>query len=155
MRVQTGVRPRTICTAEDATLPFLTANAKMWSFFEPELCKRLSELDETATMTDRVRGALLALLPGGEASVKAVSKKLPVSTRTLQRRLKEEESTFQGVVDTIREELARHYLKNSAISGVEISFLLGYEDPDSFFRTFHSWTSDTPEQARSAMWAVS
>ncbi len=149
--VESGPSHAVTFSAQDAALPFLTANAKMWEFFEPELRKRLSELDETATMTDRVRGALLELLPSGSASLKAVSKKLAVSTRTLQRRLNAEERSFQQVLDTTREELARHYLGSSRLSGAEISFLLGYEDPNSFFRAFHVWTGETPEQARTAM----
>jgi len=37
------------------------------------------------------------------------------------------------------------------MSGAEISFLLGYEEPNSFFRAFHAWTGQTPEQARAAL----
>jgi AraC-like DNA-binding protein len=134
--------------ARDAMRPFLTANAGMWDFFEPELRKRLCELDETATMFDRVRGALLELLPSGSASLQAVAAKLAVSTRTLQRRLQAEGQRFQLVLDSTREELARHYLKSSTLSGSEISFLLGFEDPNSFFRAFQHWTGQTPEQIR-------
>jgi AraC-like DNA-binding protein len=152
--VQTGGRPKISYRAQDAALPFLTANEKMWEFFAPQLRQRLGELDETATIADRVRGALLELLPGGSATVKTVARKLAVSTRTLQRRLKDEGVSFQGVVNSTREELARHYLKNSRISGAEISYLLGYEDPNSFFRAFHVWTGETPEQARTAMLAA-
>lgn len=32
----------------------------------------------------------------------------------------------------------------------EISFLLAYEDPSSFYRAFRAWTGQTPEQARLA-----
>ena len=39
-------------------------------------------------MSDRVRAALLELLPSGSASLEAVSKNLAVSTRTFQRRNK-------------------------------------------------------------------
>ncbi|MEM7350526.1 MAG: AraC family transcriptional regulator ligand-binding domain-containing protein [Acidobacteriota bacterium] len=153
-QVERGDRRAVTFSTRDAKQPFLTANAKMWEFFEPELRKRLSELDETATVTDRVRGALLELLPSGNPSLQAVSKKLAVSTRTLQRRLGVEGQTFQRVLDSTREELARHYLGSSAMSGAEISFLLGFEDPNSFFRAFHTWTGETPEQARTAMAAV-
>lgn len=135
----------------DATLPFLTANDKMWNFFEPELRKRLSELDQEATTTDRVRASLLELLPSGTSSMEAVAKKLALSKRTLQRKLKAENVSFQAVLNETRESLASHYLKHSAMSGSEISFLLGFEDPNSFIRAFHSWTGQTPEVARATL----
>ena len=56
--------------------------------------------------------------------------------------------TFQGVLNTTREELARHYLRTTSMSGAEISFLLGFADPTSFARAFREWTGTTPEQAR-------
>jgi hypothetical protein len=68
-------RPASV-KADDASLPFITANDKMWQFFDPELRKRLSELDASATTADRTRAALLELLPSGEISVAAVSEKL-------------------------------------------------------------------------------
>lgn len=74
--------------------------------------------------------------------------KLGLSTRTLQRRLKEEGTSFQRTLDEVRTELARHYLKNSSMSGAEISFLLGFEDPNSFFRAFQRWTGKTPREAQ-------
>ncbi|MEM8933800.1 MAG: AraC family transcriptional regulator ligand-binding domain-containing protein, partial [Acidobacteriota bacterium] len=141
--VETGGLAKISYRADDATRPFLTVNDAMWSFFEPELRRRLSELDATATMADRVHGALLELLPGGGASAKAVARKLAVSTRTLQRRLQEEGESFRSIVSATREQLAWHYLKSSAISGAEISYLLGFDDPNSFFRAFQGWTGQT------------
>jgi AraC-like DNA-binding protein len=149
--VQRGPRPLISFRPEDAVRPFLTANEEMWRFFEPHLQKRLSELEESATTADRVHAALLELLPGGSASMDSVSKKLGTSTRTLQRRLNLEQKSFQTVLNKTREDLAKHYLKTSQLTGAEISFLLGYEDPNSFFRAFHTWTGETPEQARGAL----
>ncbi len=34
------------------------------------------------------------------------------------------------------------------MSGAEISFLLGFDDPNSFFRAFRAWTGETPDQVR-------
>jgi AraC-like DNA-binding protein len=138
-------------TAADARLPFLTARAGMWSFFEPELRRRLAEVEAAATSTTRTRAALLELLPSGRASVQAVAACLAISPRTLQRRLLDEDTTFQRVLDQTREELARHYLGSTAMAGAEISFLLGFEDPNSFVRAFHDWTGKTPEQVRSQL----
>ena len=110
----------------------------MWQFFGPDLQKRLAELDESATTADRVQAALLELLPGGTASIDPVSKKLGTSTRTLQRRLNHEGQSFQTLLNRTRENLATHYLQTSDISGAELSFLLGFEDPNSFLRAFHT-----------------
>ena len=138
-------------SAEDAARPFLTANEGMWQYFEPLLRKRLHELDEQATISERVRAILLEMLPSGRASLSAVSAKLGLSSRTLHRRLSQESLSFQSLLNQTREDLAKHYLGNSSMSGAEISFLLGYEDPNSFLRAFQQWTGKTPQQAREAM----
>ena len=78
----------------------------------------------------------------------AVAGKLGTSSRTLQRRLHEEEHTYQGVLNRTREELARHYLGRTDLPGSEISYLLGYEDPNCFFRAYQDWTGATPAQSR-------
>jgi len=138
-------------SAADASRPFLTANEAMWQEFEPRLKQRLSELGHAATTSERVQAALLELLPSGAASVEAVCKKLGTSARTLQRRLNDESETFQAILNRTRESLARHYLKRPELTATEIAFLLGYEDPSSFFRAFTAWTGTTPEQARCAV----
>lgn len=135
-------------TATDANMPFITLNGKMWDFFEPELRKRLSNIKAISGFTNRVQSSLLELLPGGQNSIDDVAKMLMVSKRTLQRRLKEESTTFQTVLNRVREKLAKHYLESSDLSGAQISFLLGFEDPNSFVRAFHSWTGKTPMQLR-------
>ena len=148
VKVTKAPKASLLFSPRDATRPFLTANEQMWEDFEPGLKRRLSELHHTATASERVHSALLELLPSGEASVDAVCKKLGTSVRTLQRRLREEGETFQAVLSRTREALARHYLKRPELTATEISFLLGYEDPSSFFRAFASWTGTTPERAR-------
>jgi AraC-like DNA-binding protein len=137
-------------SAQDAERPFLTANEAMWEFFEPELQRRLSELDEATTTTERVRAALLELLPAGEGTMSAVARELAMSTRTLQRRLKDEGTTFQDILRDTRESLARHYLSVSDMPTTEVSFLLGYDDPRSFYRAFNTWTGTTPRALRAA-----
>ena len=135
---------------EDCSRPFLTANEAMWEFFEKDLRRRLTTLDESSTMTERVQGVLLEMLPSGITAMADVARKLAVSTRTLQRRLKDEGTTFKDAVSRTRESLARHYLGNSRMTSAEIAFLLGYEDTNSFYRAFRGWTGQTPEMVRAA-----
>lgn len=138
----------------DALLPFLTANEQLFDTFDPELRKRLKDLDESSAVSERVSALLLEFLPSGQCSMDAVSDKLIMSKRTLQRRLHDEGTSFQEVLKCTRKDLASHYLSNSALTASEISFLLGYEDANSFFRAFNEWTGTTPEAARQAMEAT-
>lgn len=149
--VQRGASLSIRFAAVDALRPFLTLNEGMWRVFEPDLRRRLSELDATAATAERVRALLLELLPSNAASIEEVAARLCMSKRTLQRRLEDEGENFRALVNGTRESLARHYLENTALSGTEIAFLLGFEDPNSFYRAFLDWTGQTPDRARHAL----
>lgn len=133
---------------DDALRPFLSSNDAMWSIFEPALRQRLAELDASATTAERVRATLLEGLPSGKVAMEDITHRLAVSKRTLQRRLEEEGTSYQEVLRSTREALAIHYLERTDVSSAEISFLLGFEEPNSFFRAFNEWTGRTPETVR-------
>lgn len=149
---RTGARSdrvnKLIFTAGDARKPFLTANHAMWAILEPVLEKRMQDLNQDASFRERVRACLLEMLASGQYSMTYTASRLAISNRTLQRRLKAEGTTFQKVLDELREEMARHYLVTTDFTSAEISFLLGYEEPNSFYRAFRGWTGNTPEVVR-------
>ncbi|MFK8023021.1 MAG: AraC family transcriptional regulator ligand-binding domain-containing protein [Ilumatobacter sp.] len=135
-------------THADAHRPFLTASETLWDSFDRELQRRTSKLEAEQTMTERTGSILLECLPSGEATLQQAARRLGVSARTLQRRLTDEGITFRAIVQTTREKLARHYLSNTTLPFREISFLLGFDEPSSFFRAFHKWSGQTPETFR-------
>jgi AraC-like DNA-binding protein len=135
-------------SADDAAQAFLTSDERMWAFFEPELRRRMGELDAETTTTERARSALLELLPSGRGTLEDVARTLAMSPRTLQRQLQLERSPFQQMRGDTRRELALYYLRRTNMQLSEISFLLGYTNPNSFFRAFHAWTGLTPGDAR-------
>jgi AraC-like DNA-binding protein len=134
----------------DALSPFLTSDEGMWAVFEPELRRRLDALDATATTTERVRAALLEGLPSGLVTMDAIAHRLGTTKRTLQRHLGAEQTSYQQVLQRTRESLAQHYLRKTQLAAAEISFLLGFSEPNSFFRAFHRWTGRTPDHVRQA-----
>lgn len=137
-----------VFAVEDFDRPFLTENHKIWLFFEPSLRQRLADLDRTASMVERIRSSLLEALPAGDVSMQSVGKRLGVGTRTLQRRLQEEGTSFQHTLDSVRSSLADHYLRKTMMSSAEIALLLGFEDANSFVRAFKGWTGTTPQAVR-------
>lgn len=132
----------------DAGRPFLTANEPMWQFFEPELRKGCAALEGPQTMVQRVRSVLVTLLPTGDASMESVCDQLAIGKRTLQRRLTDEGTAFQAVLAETRSSLAQHYLCHTDLPAASISFLLGYDDPNSFYRAFVTWTGLTADAFR-------
>lgn len=145
-----GTRHGVVFSRGDAERPFITNNPALWRAFEPDLRRRLAELAAEATTAERVRAVLLEALPAGQSSADEVAKRLALSKRTLQRRLREEATTYQAVLNQTRESLAKHYLAQTNLSGSEIAFLIGFDDPNSFFRAFHQWTGQTPQQVRTS-----
>ena len=124
----------------DMEIPFISYNDAMWSYFEPELTKRLSELDVDDSTSARVRAALTELLPGGACGIDDVCEKLHISKRSLQRKLSEENTTFQKQLNSTRETLAIHYIRNTDMTTNDIAYLLGYQELNSFLRAFTVWT---------------
>jgi AraC-like DNA-binding protein len=148
-RVEAGPHPILAFQAEDAMLPFKRLNGNGAGPFVPSRSAALTDLDGTALFRDRVRAVLHEGLPRGEFTMNDVARRLAVSRRTLQRRLNAEGTTFLQVLTHLREGLARYYLTRTDLSCTQIAFLLGFEDPNSFFRAFHDWTGATPERSRS------
>ena len=134
---------------EDLLLPFISYDESMWNYFEPELAKRLSDLDVDESTSARVRSALTELLPGGVCGIEDVVEKLGLSKRTLQRKLSEENTTFQQQLNSTREMLAIHYIRNTDISTNDIAFLLGYQEINSFLRAFKIWTGKSISEYKS------
>ena len=76
-----------------------------------------------------------------------------MSTRTLQRRLQDENTSFQQLLDETRRELAMQFLRQKRMTLLEIAYLLGFADPSNFFRAFKRWFGMPPGQFREQLMA--
>lgn len=136
---------------EDLRLPFVSRNDAMWEFLAPELQRRLSEMNRDSSYRERVRAALVEILPRGESSITAVAEKMALSPRTLQRFLKAEKTTFQRELLNTRLLLAREYLKDDTLTSADIAYLLGYQEVSAFLRAFRRWTGLTLTQYKASL----
>jgi AraC-like DNA-binding protein len=98
--------------------------------------------------TGRVRQAILGALQAGEPTLDTVAQKVGTSPRTLQRRLRDEATSFQQVLDEVRREAALTHMRSRRATIDEVAFMLGFEKPSSFHRAFKRWTGLTPGEFR-------
>lgn len=133
---------------DDVQRCFITENNVMWKYLEPELTKRIKELEMDDSFAAMVRSSLFELIPRGKGNIEIVAKELALSVRTLQRKLLSEKTTFIKQLNHTRELLAKSYLRDKSISNDDIAFLIGYSDTNSFIRAFKNWTGMTIKEYR-------
>jgi AraC-like DNA-binding protein len=96
----------------------------------------------------KVRRALRALLVTGHVSEGTVAQAFAMHRRTLNRRLKDEGTTFRRLLEEARCELARQLLRDSDAAVDEIASSLGYSGPSAFGRAFRRWSGYAPQAWR-------
>jgi AraC-like DNA-binding protein len=99
-------------------------------------------------LSSEFRIAVQQQLTGRRPTIEEIADALHVSSRSLQRRLQDEGSSFQCVLEEARHHLARHYLNNSVLELSEAAYLLGYNDANSFVRAFRTWEGVPPARWR-------
>lgn len=143
--------PRDILIFDKGALDtrFTSHHPQMLELMIPGLEAALRERSTTQTLTERVRILLVKSMHGRRPSVDVVAKELCVSARTLQRKLEDEGTSYQRILDDVRQETARHLLASTDLDTGEIAFVLGFEELNSFTRAFQGWEGTSPSRWRS------
>lgn len=99
----------------------------------------------------RGREAIARRLQDGTPRREDIARDLGLSDHTLQRRLADEATSFSGLVDETRRELAEQYLAEPDMPLVQIVYLLGYADQSNFFRACTRWFGAAPGEVRARL----
>ncbi len=135
---------RLILRSADLDRSFGSYNQDLLNVLTPELERRLGQQSHANSVRGQVEWVLRRRLTAGRPDIRSIASELAMSERSLQRRLADEGSTFQALLGEIRRELALEYLADSSVEIMEVAYLLGYEDQNSFFRAFRQWEDTTP-----------
>jgi AraC-like DNA-binding protein len=98
----------------------------------------------SADFAEQVRSVLRTALLTSHAKADEVAALFSIHSRTMHRRLKAFDTSFQELVDESRFEIARQMLEASAEDVSEIAASLNYADASAFTRAFRRWSGTTP-----------
>jgi len=140
--VYPGALADTPCTNAD---PYL--NALLERYCEEALAKRHKS---STTWQLKVENGIVPLLPHGQADIGRIAAELGVSRRTLARRLAAEGLTFRQILDRLRFDLAKRYIREQDLPVSEIAWLLGYQEASTLNHAFKRWTGRAPKRGLAA-----
>ncbi|MTJ80055.1 MAG: AraC family transcriptional regulator [Telmatospirillum sp.] len=128
-------------------IPMIQAN-EVTAEIARDLCEAfLAEHRSTNSFVIRVREKILQRghrFP----DIDEMARDFGMSSRTLRNRLAEHKTSYRDIVNSVREQLACNYIRNTSLQLDEIAWRLGYSDSRSFRRAFFQWTGVPPNQYR-------
>lgn len=134
--------------------PLTTSDPAMLTMLEAQADSLLARLPQESPLVDGVRRRISRLLSEQHLGIAAVAECMSVSTRTLQRQLAAEGTSFLKEVGAVRREIAERYLRETNLGLVDIALILGYSEHSAFTRSFIRWTGMSPNEYRQQGGAV-
>jgi AraC-like DNA-binding protein len=129
-------------------LPIVSSDGYLLHILTTHADDLLTERHSVAALQSRVTDQLVSLLPSGKARAAVVAQRLGMGTRSFNRHLAEEGTTFGEILERLRQHLASRYLADDRMSVQQIAWLLGYSQVAAFNHAYKKWTGTTPGRAR-------
>lgn len=129
-------------------LPIVNVHNQLLDTLEQFAQTLLRQLTQQESVTSQVKRTLLHHVGRSTCTLDSVADELMLSKRTLQRKLREENNSFQKIVDEVRIALASRYLQEERLSIGETAYLTGFSEAAAFHRFFKQQTGHTPQRYR-------
>jgi AraC-like DNA-binding protein len=134
----------------DAEKVLPSGNKQIALMHDEMLMRYLVEIKK-GDIVQQVKSIILENLPDGQVTDQLVANELNLSERSMQRRLKEHQTTFRYLLDGVREMVAKQYIENPMNRMSDIAFLLGFSEQSAFSRAFKKWTGKSPVEYRNSL----
>ena len=113
--------------------------------------EKLATIENEVGFTNVVKRSIMNMVKPKFPSIEEVAASLNLSVRSFQRKLKEFGKTYKELLDEVRLDLAKSYLKKPDLSIGEVAYLLDYSEPSAFIRSFKRQTGKTPSQYKQTL----
>jgi AraC-like DNA-binding protein len=133
-------------STKDLEAKVMCSNPSMFAAFDRQADLKLKKLENLHTISGRVRHLVSKTMNGNLLTLEGTARELAMSSRSLQAKLKLESTSYQEILNEIRLEVAKHYIRKKLGNFADIAFLLGYSEVSAFSRSFKKWTGLSPKQ---------
>jgi len=133
---------------EDMDLPLHFSDNKTHRLLCTQAEQDVAYFKAECPFSEKLEYRLKQQLAKGEVSIQAIAELMHISTRTLQRRLDKENTSFHELLTNVRHEFALIYLQEENLTTLDIALKLGYRQASSFCTAFKSWAGQTPSEYR-------
>jgi AraC-like DNA-binding protein len=137
-----------IFSEETLRLPVIGADNRLLRTLEAACRRILGPQPRKEDLVHSVRQYVVGRLAKGAPAFDDVARHVNMSAKTLERRLGERNARYRELVNSVRCDLAKHYLSNTDLRLHQIAYALGYAEPGPLVRAFRRWTDSTPMQYR-------
>jgi AraC-like DNA-binding protein len=129
-------------------LPIIKADPGLCAVLDRHAEGLIAKYPRNDGLVENVRAIIKDELSGGNASLERIANQLHMSGRTLQRKLREQGTSHQELLDQMRRDLAIRYLREPEMAICEVAYLLGFSESSALHRAFKRWTGRTPNEFR-------
>lgn len=137
-------RTEVVFEARFLDLKVIQSEATVGAFLREAPANLLVKYRNDASLSAQVRRRLRRLPPADWPDLAQLATALRCSSTTLQRKLKDEDLSYQQLKDELRRDLAVDLLTYTAQPSAEVAVRLGFSEPSTFHRAFKKWTGLSP-----------
>ena len=130
------------------SLPIKQQERELKQFLKNSPADLLSKPMFHSTFTTQVMNYMGESTTEAMPLIEQVAGYFNMSSRNLRRRLKEENSSYQNIKDSLRQDHAMKLLNNKDVAINQVAREVGFNEPAAFTRAFKQWTGQSPRHYR-------
>jgi AraC-like DNA-binding protein len=100
------------------------------------------------TLTARVRQLITQSLGSSPVEIAAIGRRLRTHPRTLQRRLRDEGTSYDQILDAVRRGAAHHLITTTDVPFSQVTAMIGLTEQSALTRAVRRWYGVSPRELR-------
>ncbi|PSR54984.1 hypothetical protein AHMF7605_16470 [Adhaeribacter arboris] len=126
-------------------VPVLSHDRSLFFLFNSLLEQKQKHLENENSFAEKVQRIILTEFKGQIPPIDVMASRLCLNTRSLQRKLAADNTTYRKLCQNLQKHLSSAIMKNQNKKVSDVALLMGYADHTTFRRAFNKWNNTTSE----------